>query len=164
MVRDSRTEQSNDILHRTNRDTILLHIGWRTQGTLRLYTGYRKRVDDVMKVAGHRLSTAELEDAISTHRLVTESAVVPAPHEVKGEVPITYVVLQEGVSPSQELEDELKALVREKIGAPARPETVIFVTDLPRTRSGKIMRRVLKSLLINAPIGGYLDLVKPRSR
>jgi acetyl-CoA synthetase len=119
------------------------------------------RVDDVMKVSGHRLSTAELEDVIDTHRLVTESAVVPKPHEIKGEVPIAYVVLKEGVSPSQELEDELKLLVREKIGAPARPEEIIFVPDLPKTRSGKIMRRILKSLLINAPIGDTSTLLNP---
>ena len=119
------------------------------------------RVDDVMKVAGHRLSTAELEDVINTHPQVTESAVVPGPHEVKGEVPIAYVILHGGVSPSPELENELKALVKEKIGAPARPEAVIFVPDLPKTRSGKIMRRVLKSLLINAPIGDTSTLLNP---
>jgi acetyl-CoA synthetase len=119
------------------------------------------RVDDVMKVSGHRLSTAELEDAIDAHQLVIESAVVPKPHELKGEVPVAYVVLKEGVSPSQELADELKALVRKKIGAPARPEAVIFVPDLPKTRSGKIMRRILKSMLINVPMGDISTLVNP---
>jgi len=135
-----------------------------SDGALRTPFGFIRvtgRVDDVMKVAGHRLSTAELEDAIDTHQLVTESAVVSKPHELKGEVPIAYVVLKEGVSPSQELANELKALVREKIGSPAMPEAVIFVPDLPKTRSGKIMRRILKSLLINAPIGDISTLFNP---
>ena len=90
------------------------------------------RVDAVMKVSGHRLSTAELEDVIDTHQLVTESAVAPKPHELKGEVPVAYVVLKEGDVSAQDLEDELKALVLEKIGALARPEAIIFVLDLRR--------------------------------
>ncbi len=119
------------------------------------------RVDDVMKVSGHRLSTAEVEDVINAHEAVTESAVVSKPHEVKGETPVAYVVLRKGVSPSPELEKELKSLVREKIGPTATPERILFVPDLPKTRSGKIMRRILKSLLINAPIGDTSTLFNP---
>ncbi|MCD6465806.1 acetate--CoA ligase [Candidatus Bathyarchaeota archaeon] len=121
------------------------------------------RVDDVMKVAGHRLSTAEVENAIAQHPAVVESAVVSAPHDIKGEVPVAFVVLKPGYKPTSELEAELKKQVDKVIGPIARPNRIIFVDDLPKTRSGKIMRRILKALLRNQPIGDTTTLMNPES-
>jgi len=121
------------------------------------------RVDDVMKVAGHRLSTAELEDALNRHGAVSESAVVPKPHEIKGEVPVAYVTLKQGVKPSDELAKELVRHVDKTVGPIARPERIIFADDLPKTRSGKIMRRILKALLIDEPVGDVSTLLNPES-
>lgn len=120
------------------------------------------RVDDVMKVAGHRLSTAEVENAIASHEKVSECAVVPKPHEIKGETPIAFVVLKEG-EPSDELKQELVGHVRKEIGPTAKPEEIYFVNDLPKTRSGKIMRRMLKSLLTNKPLGDATTLQNPET-
>ena len=120
------------------------------------------RIDDVMKVAGHRLSTGEVENAIASHDKVSECAVVPKPHEIKGEVPIAFVVLK-GVEPSDELKQELVDHVKKEIGPTAKPEAIYFVNDLPKTRSGKIMRRMLKSLLTNRPLGDSTTLQNPQS-
>jgi acetyl-CoA synthetase len=119
------------------------------------------RVDDVMKVAGHRLATAELEDALDRHHAVSESAVVPKPHEIKGEVPVAYVVLKKGIKSSDELANELVSYVGKTVGPIAKPDRIIFADELPKTRSGKIMRRVLKALLINEPVGDVTTLLNP---
>ncbi|MDI6884146.1 MAG: acetate--CoA ligase [Hadesarchaea archaeon] len=121
------------------------------------------RVDDVMKVAGHRLSTAELEDAMNRHAAVSESAVIPKPHPIKGETPVVYVILKKGVAPSDELAKELVAHVGKVVGPIAKPEQVFIVEELPKTRSGKIMRRILKALLTNDPIGDTSTLFNPES-
>jgi len=121
------------------------------------------RVDDVMKVAGHRLSTAEVENALAQHQAVVECAVVASPHEIKGEVPVAFVALKSGFRPSQELEAELKKHVDKVIGPTARPERIIFVEDLPKTRSGKIMRRILKAITRNQPVGDITTLMNPES-
>ena len=118
------------------------------------------RTDDVMKVAGHRLSTAELESAINESDMVNESAVVPIPDKIKGEVPIAFVVLEKG-KPSELLEKKLKKHVDSKIGPTARPAKVFFVENLPKTRSGKIMRRILKNILHNEEPEGVSTLVNP---
>jgi len=118
------------------------------------------RLDDVMKVAGHRLSTAELESAIDLHPMVSECAVVPRPHEIKGEVPIAFVILKAG-TPNDELKAELIQHVRKEIGPTAKPAEIYFVQDLPKTRSGKIMRRMLKSLLTDKPLGDVTTLQNP---
>lgn len=120
------------------------------------------RTDDVMKVAGHRLSTAEVENAIHDSTFVGGCAVVPMPDKIKGQVPIAFVVLKKG-KPSEELEKQLKKHVDIKIGPTARPQRIFFVTDLPKTRSGKIMRRILKALLINEEPQGLSTLVNPES-
>src|SRR3989344_3588328 len=120
------------------------------------------RTDDVMKVAGHRISTAELENAIHFNLKVGEVAVVPMPDKIKGEVPVAFVVLRSG-KPSRELENNLKKFVDKKIGPTARPSRIYFVPDLPKTRSGKIMRRILKALLINEEPEGLMTLVNPES-
>jgi acetyl-CoA synthetase len=120
------------------------------------------RTDDVMKVAGHRLATAELEDAINDHDLVNECAVVPIPDKIKGEVPVAFVILERG-EPSDDLIKEIKKHVDTKIGPTARPAFIYFVKDLPKTRSGKIMRRILKNILANAEPRGLMTLVNPDS-
>lgn len=128
-------------------------------GNIRL-TG---RVDDVMKVAGHRISTAEVEDAITQHPAIVECAVIAAPHEIKGETPVVFAVLKPGYKYTPELKAELIKSVDKMIGPTARPERVIPVDDLPKTRSGKIMRRILKSVLRNAPLGNVTTLQNPES-
>lgn len=120
------------------------------------------RVDDVMEVAGHRVSNAEVEDALNRHSAVVESAVIGEPHPIKGEVPIAFAILR-GKSPSKELERELIDLVGERISPIAKPSRVIFVEELPKTRSGKIMRRVLKSLIKGEPVGDVSTLRNPES-
>ena len=120
------------------------------------------RTDDVMKVAGHRLSTAEVENAIHDDWHVKDCAVVPMPDKIKGQVPIAFVVLKWGKS-SEKLEKKLKKHVDIKIGPTARPKRIFFVEDLPKTRSGKIMRRILRALLINEKPEGLMTLVNPDS-
>jgi len=132
---------------------------WDELGNIRL-TG---RVDDVMKVAGHRLSTAELENAINSFEAVVESAVVAAPHEIKGEVPVAFVTLKPEAVPSDQLKKELIKHVDATIGPTARPDKIVFTNDLPKTRSGKIMRRILKSLVRNESVGDTMTLMNPES-
>ncbi|MBC7093730.1 acetate--CoA ligase [Candidatus Bipolaricaulota bacterium] len=121
------------------------------------------RVDDVMNVAGHRLATAEVEDALSQHPLVSEVAVVSKPDEVKGEVPVAFVLLKKGVQPSPDLQKELIKTVDQHIGPTARPAAIYFAEDVPKTRSGKIMRRVLKALVRGDPLGDISTLRNPES-
>ncbi|QUC65571.1 acetate--CoA ligase [Nitrosopumilus sp. K4] len=117
------------------------------------------RADDVLKVAGHRIGTAELESCIVSHEDVAESAVCGIPDEVKGEVIISFVVLKENCSkPSTELKKELIAKIRNDIGAIATPKEIYFVSKLPKTRSGKIMRRLLKAIASNDKIGDVSTL------
>jgi acetyl-CoA synthetase len=119
------------------------------------------RVDDVMNVAGHRLATAEVEDALSQHPLVSEVAVVSRPDEIKGEVPVAFVLLKAGAQPSEELKKELIKTVDKYIGPTARPAEIYFAEDVPKTRSGKIMRRILKALVRGEPIGDITTLRNP---
>ena len=104
------------------------------------------RIDDVLNVAGHRLSTMEIESALVSHPRVAEAAVVGAPHEIKGEAIHAFVTLSQGSEPSDELRSELFAHVVHHIGALARPEALRFTEALPKTRSGKIMRRLLRDI------------------
>ena len=104
------------------------------------------RVDDVIKVSGHRLGTAEIENALVSHESVSEAAVVGFPHPVKGEGIYAYVVLRDGYLPSDDLATILSGHVRTAVGPIARPDGVQFVHELPKTRSGKIMRRVLRKV------------------
>jgi len=121
------------------------------------------RTDDVMKVAGHRLATAELENSIDSYKKVNESAVVPIPDEVRGQVPVAFVVLKKSMFGRnlEKLEIKIKKHVDKTLGPTARPHKVYFVEDLPKTRSGKIMRRILKSLLTNEEPAGLMTLVNP---
>ncbi len=107
------------------------------------------RVDDVVIVSGHNLGTAPIENAINEHEKVAESAVVGFPHDIKGNALYAFVTLYEGQEPSETLENEIKALVSKTIGAIAKPDKIQFVKDLPKTRSGKIMRRILRKIASN---------------
>lgn len=107
------------------------------------------RVDDVLNVSGHRMGTAEVESALVLHEKVAESAVVGYPHDIKGQGIYAYVTLMTGEEPSDELKKELLALVVKEIGAIARPDIVQWAPGLPKTRSGKIMRRILRKIAAN---------------
>lgn len=104
------------------------------------------RIDDVINVSGHRLSTAEIESAIVSHEAVVESAVVGYPHEIKGEGIFAFVTLKENIKPDTKLKKILENHVREVIGPIAKPDVIIFSPGLPKTRSGKIMRRILRNI------------------
>ena len=108
------------------------------------------RVDDVLNVSGHRLGTAELESALVAHPAVAEAAVVGFPHDIKGEGIYVYVVLKEGYEPSQDLEKSLVTHIRQMIGPIATPDKLQFAGGLPKTRSGKIMRRILRKIASGA--------------
>jgi acetyl-CoA synthetase len=107
------------------------------------------RVDDVINVAGHRLGTAEVESALVAHPKVAESAVVGYPHEIKGQGIYAYVTLKAGIEPSEELRKELVQWVRKEIGPIATPDAIQWAPGLPKTRSGKIMRRILRKIAEN---------------
>ena len=119
------------------------------------------RVDDVLNVAGHRLGTMEVESALVDHPFVAEAAVVGRPHEIKGQAVAAFVTLKEGHSPSESLMDELKEHVVRKIGAIARPDQILFAADLPKTRSGKIMRRLLRDIAEGKALGDTTTLADP---
>lgn len=116
------------------------------------------RVDDVIKVSGHRLGTAEVESALITHQAVSESAAIGLPHEVKGQAIYCFVQLKPGFAPSDSLAEELRQHVARHLGPIARPEEVRFIDKLPKTRSGKIMRRVLKARAQGLPEGDLSTL------
>ncbi len=116
------------------------------------------RVDDVLNVAGHRIGTMEVESALVEHPAVAEAAVVGKTHEMKGQALAAFVTLREGRTPSPALRDELREFVAEKIGAIARPDDVLFSADLPKTRSGKIMRRLLRDIAEGRALGDTTTL------
>ena len=107
------------------------------------------RVDDVINVSGHRLGTAEIESALVAHEKVAEAAVVGCPHDIKGQGIYVYVTVNEGIQPSEELLKELRDWVRKEIGPVASPDWIQFAPGLPKTRSGKIMRRILRKIAAN---------------
>jgi len=111
------------------------------------------RIDEVIKVSGYRLGTAEIESGLVSHSAVAEAAVIGVPDEVRGSVIYAYCILKSGKQPSHELETELKNHIRHEIGPIAVPSKIEFVTALPKTRSGKIMRRVLKARAMGLPEG-----------
>ncbi len=116
------------------------------------------RVDDVIKVSGYRLGTAEIESALVAHPDVVEAAVIGVPHEIKGNAIHAYVVLRAGLAGTPELEKELIEFVAQQIGKIARPEKIHFVDKLPKTRSGKIMRRLLRAWTLGLPEGDLSTL------
>jgi acetyl-CoA synthetase len=119
------------------------------------------RVDDVLNVAGHRIGTMEVESALVDHPAVAEAAVVGKAHELKGQAIAAFVTLREGNSPSPSLRDELREHVVQKIGALARPDDILFSADLPKTRSGKIMRRLLRDIADGRTLGDTTTLADP---
>ena len=119
------------------------------------------RVDDVLNVAGHRLGTMEVESALVDHPLVAEAAVVGKPHEIKGQAVAAFVTIKEGVQATPALADQLKEHVVHKIGAIARPDQILFAADLPKTRSGKIMRRLLRDIAEGKALGDTTTLADP---
>ncbi|NIN52544.1 MAG: acetate--CoA ligase [Nitrososphaeria archaeon] len=127
------------------------------------YFWIQGRADDVLKVAGHRIGNSEVESAIVSHEKVAEAAVIGKPHEIKGESIACFVVLKRGVEPSDELRKELTDHVAKEIGKIARPDEMWFVDDVPKTRSGKIMRRVIRAQALGQPIGDISTLANPEA-
>ncbi|MDX2242673.1 MAG: AMP-binding protein, partial [Leptolyngbyaceae cyanobacterium bins.302] len=121
------------------------------------------RVDDVINVAGHRLGTMEIESALVSHPAVAEAAVVGKPDELKGQDIVAFVTLEGNVSASDDLKNELKKHVASEIGAIARPGEIRFADALPKTRSGKIMRRLLRSLASGEEVSGDTSTLEDRS-
>jgi acetyl-CoA synthetase len=119
------------------------------------------RVDDVLNVAGHRIGTMEVESALVEHPAVAEAAVVGKSHDIKGQAIAAFVTVREGVNTSISLRDELREFVANKIGALARPDDIIFSADLPKTRSGKIMRRLLRDIAEGRALGDTTTLADP---
>jgi acetyl-CoA synthetase len=116
------------------------------------------RVDDVMNVSGHRLSTTEIESALVSHPAVAEAAVVGGPDPVTGEAIIGFVILRLGNEPTEKLGRELRDHVATKISPIAKPKSLMFVPDLPKTRSGKIMRRLLRDIAQGRALGDTTTL------
>jgi acetyl-CoA synthetase len=121
------------------------------------------RIDDVVNVSGHRIGTAEVESALVSHPKVAEAAVTPMPHEIKGQALYAFVTLKEGVKETDDLKKELALHVRKEIGAIAVPEVIQFAPALPKTRSGKIMRRILRKIAENdtSNLGDITTLADP---
>ncbi len=119
------------------------------------------RVDDVINVAGHRLGTKELESACLLVEEIAEAAVVPVQDEIKGKLPEIYVALKPGYKKSKAIEDKVVKAIETSIGKIARPRHVWIVPDMPKTRSGKIMRRVLASLSNGRDVGDVTTLANP---
>src|SRR6185369_2433429 len=119
------------------------------------------RVDDVLNVAGHRIGTMEVESALVDHLAVAEAAVVGKAHDLKGQALAAFVTLKDGVRRDGDLVNQLKAHVVLKIGALARPDDVVFTAELPKTRSGKIMRRLLKDIAEGRALGDTTTLADP---
>jgi len=116
------------------------------------------RVDDVMNVSGHRISTTEVESALVSHPTVAEAAVVGRTDPITGQAIFSYVILRSGHEPTDELAAELREHVAEVIGKFARPKQILFTPDLPKTRSGKIMRRLLRDIAEQRDLGDVTTL------
>ncbi|MGB0397689.1 MAG: AMP-binding enzyme, partial [Candidatus Puniceispirillaceae bacterium] len=121
------------------------------------------RVDDVLNVSGHRMGTAEIESALVAHPKVAEAAIVGYPHDIKGQGIYAYVTLNAGETPDEELYKELRQWVRSEIGPIASPDLLQWAPGLPKTRSGKIMRRILRKIAADdfAELGDTSTLADP---
>ena len=127
------------------------------------YYWIQGRADDILKVAGHRIGNYEIESALVSHPKVAEAVAIGKPHQIKGESIVVFVVLKEGVSQSDELRAELREHVAKEMGKIARPDEVWFVKDMPKTRSGKIMRRVVRARVVGEPLGDLSTLRNPEA-
>jgi acetyl-CoA synthetase len=121
------------------------------------------RADDVLNVSGHRIGNSEVESALVSHPMVAEAAVIGKPHSLKGESITSYVVLRGDINPTDELKKELREHVGNEMGKIARPDEIWFVTDVPKTRSGKIMRRVIRSKALGKDVGDISTLSNPEA-
>jgi acetyl-CoA synthetase len=121
------------------------------------------RIDDVLNVAGHRFGTSEIESALVSHPDVAEAAVVGCPDEMKGQAVVAFVTLKQQKKPTPELRDRLREHVAEMIGAIAKPDDVRFADALPKTRSGKIMRRLLKEVASSGRVTGDITTLEDYS-
>jgi acetyl-CoA synthetase len=119
------------------------------------------RSDDTIKVAGKRVGPAEVESVLVSHPAVAEAAAIGVPDEIKGEAVVAFAVLQSDTEPDDTLRAELEALVRKKMGKPLAPKTVLFISDIPKTRNAKLMRRVLRATYLGEPPGDLSALVNP---
>ncbi|HSE96356.1 MAG TPA: acetate--CoA ligase, partial [Methylomirabilota bacterium] len=119
------------------------------------------RIDDVMNISGHRVSTMEVESALVDHPAVAEAAVIGRPHEIKGQAIAAFVTIKSGIEATETLKDEVKQHVAKKIGALARPDDLIYAAELPKTRSGKIMRRLLRDVAEGRALGDTTTLADP---
>jgi acetyl-CoA synthetase len=127
------------------------------------YYWIQGRADDILKVAGHRLGNYEIESALVSHPKVAEAVAIGKPHQIKGESIVVFVVLKEGVTQSDELRAELREHVAKEMGKIARPDEVWFVKDVPKTRSGKIMRRVVRARVLGEELGDLSTLRNPEA-
>ena len=133
-------------------------------GALQAPDGYYRilgQIDDVINVAGHRLGTKEIESASLLVEEIAEAAVVPARDEIKGRIPDLYVSLRPGLAPSEDIRKRVENSVIREIGPIARPRRIVIVPDMPKTRSGKIMRRVLGAISNNEDAGDISTLANP---
>jgi len=127
------------------------------------YFWIQGRADDVLKISGHRIGNSEIESALVSHPLVAEAAVIGKPHELKGESITSYVVLKKGIDPSDNLRIQLQQHVAKELGKIAKPDEIWFVNDVPKTRSGKIMRRVIRSKALGQEVGDISTLANPEA-
>ncbi|MHB8919246.1 MAG: AMP-binding enzyme, partial [Desulfocucumaceae bacterium] len=130
---------------------------WDTDG----YFWIMGRVDDVINVSGHRLGTMEIESALVDHPAVAEAAVIGKNHDLKGQAVAAFVSLKDGIDATEDLKSQIKAHVAKKIGALARPDDLFFTAELPKTRSGKIMRRLLRDIAEGRALGDTTTLADP---
>jgi acetyl-CoA synthetase len=121
------------------------------------------RSDDTIKVAGKRIGPAEIETVLVAHPAVVEAAAVGVPDEIKGQSVVVFVVLKPGFNPGESLQTELKAVVAEDLGKPLAPKTLLFVTDIPKTRNAKVMRRIVRAAYLDQPPGDLSALVNPEA-
>jgi acetyl-CoA synthetase len=127
------------------------------------YFWIQGRADDVLKISGHRIGNSEVESALVSHPMVAEAAVIGKPHELKGESITCFVVLRKGIEPSDGLRKKLSDHVSMELGKIAKPDEIWFVTDVPKTRSGKIMRRVIRSKALGKDVGDISTLANPEA-
>ncbi|MCX6665715.1 MAG: acetate--CoA ligase [Euryarchaeota archaeon] len=127
------------------------------------YFWIQGRADDVLKISGHRIGNSEVESALVSHPMVAESAVIGKPHELKGESITAYVVLKKGIQPSEDLRKTLTDHVSKELGKIAKPDEIWFVSDVPKTRSGKIMRRVIRAKAMGQDVGDTSTLANPEA-
>jgi len=127
------------------------------------YFWIQGRADDVLKISGHRIGNSEVESALVSHPMVAEAAVIGKPHEEKGESITSFVVLKKGIEPTDELKKLLREHVAKEMGKLARPDEIWFVSDVPKTRSGKIMRRVIRAKALGQEVGDTSTLANPEA-